>query len=306
MRYVLNSIILFFKRLRSFFKNYNIFNYAAQLSYGLMLAFLPMIMLFNWFLRAFFSDMSTTSEFLEFIENYLPKSLASLILSSIDKVQIDLSAGLSSILGNIALLVFIIYACIRLMRSIMVVSTNICKIKEGRHFIVLWLLAVRNLIVILVFLALFIYVFLESRLVVVDYIRRIQDPIAAKALEWLWNRTIYLHILVATILLLNWIIAKAPAKPLKFRRAFPGTFLIIFGWGFLVTIFHYIYEYISYDGILQFVDSGITIVITIYLISLILLLGVLVNNKIYQLNEERANNETKNRVEKLVYVKSKF
>lgn len=272
------------KTVHLFLKHNNIYNYTAQLSYGLMLAFLPMIMLFNWSLRFFYAGAGSAPEISEFIIRYFPPSLADLIVPSVTNVELDLSSGFHTLIGNIALLVFILYACTRLMRAIMVVSTKICRMREKRNFFLLWLLALRNLIIVVVFLALLIYIFLESRVIIVDHIRELPDTVFASALEWIWNRLIYLYMLVAVILMLNWIIAKAPAHPLKFRRALPGTFLTIIGWGLLITVFHYLYAYIGYEGLIQIVDSGITIVITIYLVSFILILGILLNDRIYLRN----------------------
>lgn len=271
-----------FREIHHFLKDNNIYNYAAQLSYGLMLAFLPMIMLFNWALRAFFNVANLTPQVIDFIDKYLPQSLTRLILPSVNKVQIDLSADLvNHSLGNVLLLIFILYACTRLMHALIVVSTKLCKIEETRNFFVLWLLSIRNLIFVVVFLGLLLYVFYESRLFIAHFIRVLPDQNLAHLLEWFWNRLVYLYMLISAILMLNWVLAKSPAQPIKFLHALPGTCVIILGWGVLVEIFHIIYSYISYEGIIQIVDSGITIVVTIYLISFILLIGVLINHSIY-------------------------
>lgn len=294
MKKLEHSIKLIFKNL----KNSNLFNYAAQLSYGLMLAFIPILMLFNFSIRflSYYSDIQT--RVIHFISLYLPTQLSSLILPSLYIQDPVRYFGFNSSTGNITLSIFIIYASIRLMRTLMKVTTSIMKLKETRNIVKVWALAFRNLVFVIVIVLIIFSLYLETRVFLIDIINHDKFKEISDILNLILNYLSFIYLFGALTLLLNWCLSKFPAVPLKYFSAFPGTIFILFGWTTIFLLLNYISKFLTYGGYIQLVNQGMTVVITIYLLSVVFLVGVVINdvldrNEILFIKEKRKKNHRK-------------
>ena len=119
---------------------FNALNYSAQLSYGILLAFLPMMMVFyaaSGFFVSEFSDEISSS-----LEIILPKgmleffSTSSATLENTDFMNGTWAEGNPFLYTWSLILIafFIVYAAIRSVRAFMVTSTRVSGFKEKRNF----------------------------------------------------------------------------------------------------------------------------------------------------------------------------
>lgn len=264
----------------------NILNYAAQISYGLMLAFLPLLMLLSLVLNLVFKDKGVLSRVIPFISEYLPAQFADLIVTSIQNNRAHLQVTLSSSTAvNVALIFFIVYSVIRLFKLIMIVFTKIAGMKETRNFIHLWVLATVDLISALFLITLSTYLYIETRVLLIDFATKYIGTLFRDNIEAIYNKFIYVYIVVVLFCVVNWILATFPAQKFKYHEALPGTFFVLIGWSLIIALINFINDFFVYEGFISLLDQGIVIMVTVYLVSLVLLIGFLINNALRKLRE---------------------
>ncbi len=266
-----------FKAIINNLKNSNILNYTAQLSYGLTLAFVPILMLFNFAVHFLSSYTEIQVEISEYVTEYFPQVLASIVLPVINSSFIDTIDGFDSLISNFTLLFFIIYASHRLVRSLMLISTKIMREKEDRSIVQVYLIALRYLLQIVIFLVILFAVYLEGSFLVGKVrILWVQDMLQ-----------LILTILFAFgfILVLTWIMARFPAQKLKIKEALPGASFTALTLTILFFIDHYVLSHLDYPGYIQLASQGLQMILIIYIISFVFLVGFTVNYTF--LEEER-------------------
>lgn len=276
-----------FKRVRSslntFIKNIehnNLFNYAAQLSYGLMLAFVPILMLFNVLIRFLSSYSDIQTEVIHFISAYFPTKISSLILSSFYVTDVNQGSVINLIASNIALIIFLIYASLRLVRILSKILTKVIEGKYTVNIVKAWLIAFRNLVFILIVASLIFSTYLEFRHLLNETININYLNLEASLPLQAVNFISYVYLVFTLALLYNWILSKLPAKKLNYLSTIPGTIFTFTGWFALFYLMNFLSKYIKYEGYFQIVSQGFIITASVYMISLILLMGVILNQEI--------------------------
>lgn len=284
----MRTLKYFLKRLRRRIRQTNLLNYAAQLSYGLMLAFLPLLMLLSLVFNLVFENKKILQETLTFISAYLPDQIEILIKTSLERNESNLVLHLNSSTAlNIALLIFMVYSVIRLFHSAMIIFTKISNMKEHRNFIQLWLWAFLDLISVLVLIAISTYVYVEVRVLLLKFVDTFLDPNSRPIFNLFYKRFIYVYITLILGFTINWILSTFPAKKIKYREAVPGTIFVLIGLGIVMLIMKIFSDLLDIEGFILILDQGIIIMITIYLSSLVLLIGLLINNEIRKLRKKK-------------------
>lgn len=267
-------------RLYNLSRAYNVFNYAARLAYAFMLAFLPLLMLMHWVLLIVFDGSSASVQVFEYLGSFLPKSLYQMVLSILDQKIVMTGRGLTGLMtmiSNVALLFFVLYAAVRAVRTWMVVSTRLCGYTETRGLVCLWRDAARNLLIVLGTALFTIYMYLSSQIVADKLLYYLSFFIAVGWLKTVWKVFTFFYLGLFTTLLLCWALATFSAEKHSFKAVLPGSLVTLALWTALLFGTKLFNVVLGYEDVVSFLDSSISFVVIFYLLSLALIAGMLVN-----------------------------
>ncbi len=282
------SVTNYFNIIKSNLRNSNILNYAAQLSYGLSLAFLPILLLFNFAIQFLSHSSEIQTEIFNFISENLPKNVADLILPTLINNNYNPLNNINSIITNITLIFFLVYASARLIRVFILITANINGYRIRKNFLVLWLIAFRDLFLIIIYLITVLGIYLEFHYLI-DNKMVLPIPGLSKFKNPILNYISVLYIFLMLFLLLNWCLSKLPDRKIKFKNTLPGAIFIVIGWFLLILFYKLINGFLNYGGIIVLVSQGLSILITIYLISLVTILGIFINRIFYEIKKYKKN-----------------
>lgn len=276
-----------FSQLRETRHSYHLVNSAAQLAYGVLLAFLPMTMLLNWFFSLLMHSSQGSNTLMRGLRVLLPNDLLLRMENALGN-NIELgTASLMSVFGNVLLFFFVFYASVRAVRSFMVTSTKISGERETRNMLTLWSRALVNLLILLFSSVVLVFVYTLTQ-DMVRYVLNIVQTIIQ--IDWLLPLTLYFsyfYLGVATLVLLTWCFATFPARAYTFSQALPGSLTALAGWSLIL--------FISKRGGVSlwpttgaFYDDSVQIIFIIYCLCVVLLLGAVVNSRLRNKHEAAA------------------
>ena len=242
----------------------------AYLAYNLVLALIPMITI----LIIIFGTLNISFEnVISFIDYLLPDYASSVVVDAISGDKFDWSIGLFSIVT------FVIAA--NGMYAIINVSNNLYKIDSDsqlsdrvRAFVML---------IIMTFLILFIIIFLILGDKIVGILgsfnvsENIIEYIVLLCKVFKWPVTLFLIFFSVKL-----IYAIAPSERIKSEETTTGALITTIGWIVFTVIFGYYIDFFGrYDIIYGGLASIIILLIWFYVISFILILGIVINTMKY-------------------------
>ena len=265
---------------------FNALNYSAQLSYGILLAFLPMMMVFYAASGFFFSEFS--DEISSSLEIILPKgmleffSTSSATLENTDFMNGTWAEGNPFLYTWSLILIafFIVYAAIRSVRAFMVTSTRVSGFKEKRNFFKLWQEAFYNAIVlaVLVFSVIYFYVVTQRQLSL------IAEAASLNFLYRIWTVFSYFYLISMLVVIVTWCYCVFPTIRLKFRQALPGGIFAVGTWLIVIHLVTFLQDRGLWPVGLSELTLSVNMIVYIYLFCLILLSGSVVNITFAKLN----------------------
>lgn len=242
----------------------------AYLAYSLVLAIIPIITIVAVIASYFSISVNTV---ISFISDTLPTYISSVIISAISGNNFDFSIGLL----NIATFVVAangMYAIITVSNSLYKIDVKSTIKERLKSFLIL-------IVIVALLLFLLIVPLLGDKIISLlsgyGIPRKIISDILIiyTALKWpLSLLLIFLDIKV--------IYALAPSKKIKSSETTLGAFITTIGWSIFTAIFSYYINYFGkYDIIYGGIASIIIVLIWFYVLSYILILGIIINTRKY-------------------------
>lgn len=289
----MRSIISFIRLLKKQHR-FNAMNYAAQLSYGILLAFLPAMMVFYSASGFFFRDAST--ELIAALQTVFPKGMLDFFYSSEAALNGSYASGtwvetnpLFFAFSTCCIAAFIVYAAIRAVRSFMVTSTRVSGFKESRGFIRLWQDAFYNTIVLIALFFSVIYFYVVTQ----HMASGLADIEHAGFLYQLWKVFSYAYLILMLIAIMTWCYSVFPCVRLKLRQALPGGIFSVTSWLLLINLIQLLQDNNLWPVGLTELTRSVNLMFYIYCFSLILILGAVVNILFIRLNAYKKREDTR-------------
>ena len=242
----------------------------AYLAYNLVLAIIPMITIIIIIFGTFNISIDNIISFLDYL---LPNYASEVIVGAISGEKFDWSIGLLSVVT------FVIAA--NGMYAIINVSNNLYKIDSDseikdrvRAFIML-------IIMILLIMFVIIVPILGDKIVEIigdfNLAKNIIESIILLYNVFKWPITLFLIFFTVKL-----IYVIAPSEKIKSEETTVGAFVTTIGWAVFTAIFgYYINFFGKYDIIYGGLSSIIILLIWFYVISFILILGIVINTMKY-------------------------
>lgn len=284
------SIPRLLKRIRK--NSHNTINYAAQLSYGVLLAILPGMMIYYMVATYFFS--SSSQILLRAIEVVFPPGILDYSETQGNLVQQTRKLSLFymnerpilSLISFFLVLFFVVYAMIRVVRSMMVITNRVSQFKERRSFVKLWIDAFYNCIVLsmLIFLAIYFYIVTtQAGDAVISFFMASDNSF----LNQLFVVIGYVYLLTVLVLILTWCYSVFPSERLRIYQALPGAITSVVLW-ILVTNF---LRVLQLHGLWPVGQTDLTRAINLFFYAFVFaylyIMGAIVNVQIIRMNRTR-------------------
>ncbi|SEA67010.1 membrane protein [Eubacterium aggregans] len=250
-------------------KENRLLNYAAQLSYTVLLAFIPLIMLVYNLVNWFFADLNDR------VLNTLQSLLPSFLMPLIETASHNANGPQTSAWGNLVFGFLILYLSVSAVRSLIITITKVMGVPETRNYLVLWEL---GFVYLLFFIALFL-VFIALYLFTQKIITSAFEYMSLGTLLIRYWRLFSLILIAAYLALtLTLLYMYAPPKRLSFLNALPGSIFVSLGW-LCVTLSYdgFIQNYFDIHSLTLILEGPFSFIIVIYCISLVLIFGSVVN-----------------------------
>lgn len=247
----------------------NVVNLSAQMSYRVLTAFIPLLMLIynftNWFSR------KLDTNFLNDFSWILPSSLLeSLTIAQEHSADISFSAN-----SNLVISFFALYISVSAMHALIVSLNRIFEQREQREGVALWLQAIVYLILFLIIILLIFLIYIIGEYLLEFLFALFQLP---DTLPFFLGIFSFIYLLVVTSIIFTLIYMFAPKKPLKLLASLPGGIFVSFFW---VSIFIIYWFFVSvnldFTNFFFQLQGPFSLLIGVYLIAFTLNLGAVVN-----------------------------
>lgn len=264
------------------FQDNKILNYAAQLSYSFLLAFIPLIMLM-YNLAAFIS-VDLNSRIVLGLQSLLPSFLMPLL----ETASTNALGPQTSHLGNIIFGFFILYFSVFAMRALIITTTKVMFIAETRNYFYLWWIGFLYLLIFSALLIAFFFIYFLTHTIMTTFFEGL--GLSFVLLRY-WRLLSLCLIASYMALILTLVYMYAPPKPLPFLNALPGSILVSLGW-LSVTFFYdyFVKNYFNAESFTVFLEGPFSFIVMVYLICLLLVLGSVLN--LYYYNPEGGRHGT--------------
>lgn len=238
----------------------------AYLSYSLVLATIPIITIIVAILGTFGISIDTA---VTLINELLPSYASDIIVNAISGSSFDISLGVL----NLATLVVATNG----MYAIVNASNNLYKIESDSQIKD----RLKSLIILVIMIILLLFMIIVPMLgdkiieIISNYIasRGILDTISSLYNALKWPLTLILIFFAVKIIYII-----APSVKLKSEETTIGAFITTIGWAIFTAIFSYYIKFFGrYDIIYGGLSSIIILLIWFYVLSFILILGIVIN-----------------------------
>lgn len=271
----------------------NIFNYAAQASYGVLLAFLPGMMIYYMVASIFFQ--SSSGELMRALTVIFPPGILDYSETQdnlLEQLQdfsrfYMLEKPLVSVISFLTLLFFVVYAIIRIVHSLMVISNRVAEFEESRGFVTLWKSAAMNALVLASFTFLAIYFYMATAQVRTVLLSFYMQG-TSSALDAVFTGFRYVYLIAVLVFAFTWCYAVFPAQRLRIKQALPGGIFAVAFWLLLTNLI----RNLQLVGIWPIGSSDLTRAVNLifyaYLFSFNFILGMNLNIQLIQLNKDKS------------------
>ncbi len=259
----------FFSFLYTQSRNSNIVNLSAQMSYRILTAFLPLLMLFFNFTKWFSRNLDTA--FLGEFDWLIPSSILEYLdMAKTQAADISFSASSNIVISFIAL-----YISVSAMHTLIVSLNRIFEQRDQRLGIVLWLQAFVYLILFLIILLLIFFIYFVGEYLVKTIFSWFQ---LSETISYVLGIFSFFYLLVVASIIFTLIYMFAPKNPLKLSASLPGGIFVSFCW-VIIFIVYWFFVSVNLDFSTFFfqIQGPFSLLITVYLIAFTLNLGAVVN-----------------------------
>lgn len=263
------KIISFSRFLMTQGKKNNIVNLSAQMSFRILSAFIPFLMLLYNFINWF--SASINQQFFAALAIVLPKS----IMNYVNFAMENATAYPVSTSTNLVIGFFLLYISVSAMHSLITSLNRIFGQDETRGFAALWIQSIIYLFLFLLIImfTLFFYLF---GIKLFGFIFSALDLSNILAIFITLFSLIYIIIIPALIFTLIYMFA--PKNHLSFSNAFPGGLFVSIGWIVILFLYGIFAEAtINFKTFFLNLQGPFSLFFVVYLISFTLTLGGVVN-----------------------------
>lgn len=259
----------FFYFLYSQGRDSNIVNLSAQMSYRLLTAFIPLLMLvynfINWVLQ------NLNMDFLSNFDWILPNSFLEYL--NIARAQ---SADISfSINSNLVISFIALYISVSAMYALIKSLNRIFERRDQREGIALWIQAVVYLLLFLIITALILFIYIVGEYILNTLFNLFQLP---ENLSFLLGIFTIIFLLGVTSIIFTLIYMFAPKKPLKLTASLPGGLFVSFFWvSIFIAYWFFLSTNLDLTNFFFELQGPFSLLIGVYLIAFSLNLGAVVN-----------------------------
>ncbi|MEG0378485.1 MAG: YhjD/YihY/BrkB family envelope integrity protein, partial [Eubacterium sp.] len=209
-------------------KEYSILNLAAQLSYRILLAFIPFIMLIynliNWLTKGL------DDHILESLRMIFPDFLDDLLITA----TTNASGPQTSPWANIVFSFFVIYAAVCASRSVLLIMNKILLIPEKRNYFFVWGVAILYLIIFVFLIAIVFYIYFFTQKISTLFFEIIH---LSKFFINFWKSFTMIYVSAIIAILVTGIYMFAPSQKLSLFQSLPGAIFVSLGWLSIVAIY---------------------------------------------------------------------
>lgn len=242
----------------------------AYLSYSLILAIIPIVTIIVLLLGVFGISIDTITNL---ISDILPSYVSSVIIGAISGKSFDLSIGILN------LVTFVIAA--NGMYAIVNASNNLYKIESETQIND----RLRSLTILVIMILLLVFMIIVPMLgnKIIDFISNYDiSSNTIKFIEQVYSALKWPITFVFLFFAIKLIYIIAPSKKIKSEETTIGAFITTVGWVLFTAIFgFYINYFAKYDIIYGGLSSIIILLIWFYVLSYILILGIVANTVKY-------------------------
>ena len=281
------KLLQIFKRFILFFRDnwddYNIINLGAQLSYRILLAFIPFIMLLYNFLSLI--RPSLNDYILNQAEGFLPKFLTAFL----DTATSGASGPQTSLWANLTFGFFMILASVAAMRSLILIINKAMHCRPPHPNVLLawarsWFSALCYLILLLfaVLVTAALYPLTQTMATAAFDAMHLSDGFIA-----VWRGFTLFYILTIITLIFTAIYSLAPYPHLRFFDALPGALTVTALSSALWALYRLGLRLpVTVRGFSSFLQAPFILIILVFVLSVIICLGCTVNAFFLTLREE--------------------
>lgn len=281
-----------FKRAISEFTKDGCTDLAASLTYFAVLSIFPALLALVSLLGVFGQGEATTTAILDFLEQYAPAELVSLLSEPISQLTTQSGAGLALVIGVAGAL----WTASGYTGAFGRAMNRIYEVGEGRPFLKLKPLLMLVTLVVVLIVALVMFMVLLSG----DIAQTVGDLVglgSTAVTVWNWAKIpVILFLLVLMIALLYY--ATPNVKQPKFRWMSPGAVIalvamIIAGLGFAF----YVSNFASYNATYGIIGSVIILLLGLWIMNNVLLFGAEVDAEVERGRELQAGVRAENTIQ---------
>ena len=247
--------------------------FPSYLAYNFILALIPTLTLFILITNIF---SISTDRVVDLIQSSIPHDIADIIINIMSTKNYSFGIGFLNVTT--------IYASSRGMYALIEVSDSLYDIGK-RKYVQKRLKSISILVIIILSLSFLLLIpILGSKLLsMLSEYRLITKkiPLLYKVFKWpLTFLFIYFSIKLIYII--------APSKRIKSKDVTLGALVVAVGWLTFTYIFGYYLDYFSkYDAIYGGLSSIVILLIWLYILSYILILGIVINTRVYNKQEKK-------------------
>ncbi|WKY47820.1 YhjD/YihY/BrkB family envelope integrity protein [Eubacteriaceae bacterium ES3] len=260
-------------------KESNIINLSAQMSYRILMAFIPFLMLLYNFINIFSQTVNTalyadfTFLFPESFYNYFE-------FAQENSVKVTDSGN-----SNLIILFFILTVSISASYSLINILNRIFKDYEKRELIALWIQATIYFFLFLAIILLMLIIYLVGEYLI--YYLSLWFNFSSFS-TILFNLFTIIYFFIVSAIILTLIYMFAPKKRLKLNHSYPGAVFVSFFWVILFMIYRFlIHSNVDFTNFFTDLQGPFILMFEIYLIAFVLNLGAVVNLYFMKLYKRR-------------------
>ncbi|MBQ3334862.1 MAG: YihY/virulence factor BrkB family protein [Eubacteriaceae bacterium] len=261
----IKNIILF---LKDEFLNNRLAGYAAQLAYSLLFSIIPLLILLSILLRVIVGSDA------QVISNMLSKMMPGFMKNILVFSHLHGNLEISSFAAFVYFLLLVHFGTM-FIRTFNLITCRVMYIPETRNFVVTYLLAIRNLIVLAFILIIPLLILLS-----LNYLLSMAADawgLTAWEYSFLFDFTDKMVYAIPLVVLIVAFMFATPER-LSLKTVFPGSIFITIVWligGLLAK--NPLLAFIDSENIALMLEGVVLLLVFVYLMSLIIVIGMSIN-----------------------------
>ena len=251
-----------------------IINFAAQMAYNVLLAFIPFAMIIHSFFKWLSSDWSM--QISEKIQELLPPFMDALLESA----NILSYGPQTSFWSNLLFVLFVLYFSIAALRSLVITVTKVMQVKETRNYFKLWGVGTIYLVFLIIFMFFFFAFYMITRYLTLYFFNTMG---LSDSFMTYWNLFTLVFLAAYLTVLLTFGYMYAPPQRMRLKNALPGSIFVSVGWLLVTSFYEYIIKrFIDLTSLTLLFEGPFSFIVAIYFICLVLVLGAVINMYFYR------------------------